>query len=124
MKGFIKTLEAVLAAIMLLSVAFYFYSTPQDDFSNIARTGEACINELNNQGLLRYYGSNNMEIDLKNAMDSCLPDILDYDVKICMSDNCKPSKTTSENVYTVDYVITGEDSIQPIIVRLWVWPKI
>ena len=123
MKGFIKTLEAGIAIVlMLVSIAFLF-TQRETHKTQISDVGYNCLKNLDNNGTLRYYSENNLEADLISDLRSCIPPLFNYSVKICTSSNCILQLPSSKEIFLSSYLIAGESSFEPTLINLWVWSE-
>ena len=89
MRGFVQTLEASIAIILILATMVMLSdvtpSYPEKDFLMI---GNGCLDEIYLKGDLRTYAVSDMESALEDDLDDCLPGVLNYEVKICSSTDC------------------------------------
>lgn len=121
MKGFINTLEAGIAIVLILvSVVFLFVQNkPQE--SQISDIGYNCLKQMDNEGTLRYYAENNLEDNIVSDLRSCIPPLFNYTVKICTSSKCITQLPYDKSTFLSSYLIAGDNSFQPTLVNLWTW---
>ncbi len=124
MKGYLYTLEAMIAALLILSTLVFIYQPQQKtsfDFSILKDSGLACLKDLDNRGLLRYYALNNMTQQMRSSLQNCLPRTANFSVGLC-TDGCSldvPKNKTSVAVYRF---ISGEAAtFQPMTINLAMW---
>jgi len=122
MKGFIKTLEAVLGVILIIIPLFTLY-TPQRIEEQFSDIGYNCLKDLDNRNLLRYYAVNNMNTELNNNLRDCLPYLIEFNFKICTTSVCSVNVPENKTVFLSSYVIAGHESIEPTLINLWLWSK-
>ena len=124
MKGMMHTMEAVLGAILVLIGIMFIFPTQQRGEINFSENGYSCLNYLDQKGLLRYYATNSMDIELNNSLKSCLPSIADFKFKVCPSSDCKDVTVPyNKTVYLSSYLIAGENIYNRLLINLWVWSK-
>ena len=112
----VQVLESTVAAILVLITIVYLF-TPIDISTNFSEMGYNCLKDLDNKGLLSHYASNDMEQDLKNDLEICLP--LDLTVRICRTTDCMTDLPEKE-IYTSSYLLSED---VPILINLWMWIK-
>ena len=123
MKGFIKTLEAALAIVLILVSMVFLFKERVSNESQISDTGYGCLKNLDNQGSLRYYAVTNLESRLNSDLKGCIPPLFDYSAKICTSVSCDTNLPSDKAVFLSSYLIAGWDSMRPTLINLWVWLK-
>jgi hypothetical protein len=122
MKGFIKTLEAGIAIVlMLVSIVFLFIQKNVYE-PQIADVGYNCLKNLDNNGTLRYYTENKLESNLISDIRSCIPPLFNYTVKICTTSVCISQLPSGKTIFLSSYIIAGDNSFNPTLVNLWIWP--
>lgn len=124
MKGYLYTLEAMIAAILILSTLVFIYQPQQKtgfDVSILKDSGFACLKDADNKGLLRYYALNNMTQQARSAMQSCLPNTANFSVAFC-TDTCALEKPQNKTSVGVSYFIAGESAtFQPMTINVVMW---
>ncbi len=122
MKGYIKTLEAGIAIVLILvSIIFLFPERTKKD-PQISDTGYNCLKYLEQTGALRYYAVNNLESNLNSYLRACLPPILNYTTKICSAMPCNIQVPENRTIFLSSYMIAGNDTFfNPILINLWFW---
>jgi len=121
MKGFVKTLEAAIAIVLILiSIVFLFPEKTRTE-SQISDIGYNCLKYLDYRGVLRYYAVNSLESNLISDLKGCLPPILNYTARICSTIICDTNLPQDKTVFLSSYLIAGEESISPVLINLWVW---
>ncbi len=124
MKGLAYTLEAMIAALLILSalVTVYAYSSPKENFdaATIRDKGYFCIKYLDSGGLLRNYALQNDTAGIRSYMRDCLPRSLNFSVSFCPA--CAPDVPGNRTIVSVNYIVAGEDSrFQPTNANLLLW---
>ncbi len=116
-KGFVRTLEAVIAAFIVIIFIVNFYVTlkPQETLPS----AYSCLKDLDNKGLLRTYAKTGQEDQLKQDLGSCLK--LNLNARICSSLDCSAEIPENKNVRATSYVLSGEAIYQKFLIRVWVW---
>lgn len=124
MKGYIQTLEAFIAAVIILSAMIYIFSSMSSPPQiSLYSTAHDCLKYLDENGKLRYYAYNNQEDSLKNDLRSCLPGLADFEVKICKTADCGYQAPENKTVALASYLISGDVEFQSTLINLWVWSK-
>ena len=124
MKGFIKTLEASIAIMLILvTVIVLGATTPSYPEKSFMIIGNGCLDEIYNKGDLRDYAVNNMKTALEDDLDDCLPATLNYEAKICSSTDCTASDLPeSATIVLVSRLLSGNSyEVAPRIVNIWMW---
>ena len=125
-KGFLYILEAMIAALIILStMVFLFHQSreaPEFYISTLKNTGYDCLKGLDDQNILRDYAINNQTNKIKSELQSCLPTASNYTVTICRQ-TCTPySLPQRKNIVKVSYYISGEGrNPDPIQINLYMW---
>ena len=122
MKGFIKTLEAVLGVILIVIPLFTLY-TPQRIEEQLSDIGYNCLKDLDNKNLLKYYAINNMNTELNNSLRDCLPYLIEFNFKICKTSVCSINVPENKTVFLSSYIIAGYETVDPTLINLWLWSK-
>ena len=123
MKGFVKTLEAGIAIVLILVSMVFLFPEKTRTEPQISDTGYSCLKYLDYEGVLRYYAVNNLEPDLISDLGDCLPPILNYTAKICTTSTCITELPENEAISSSSYLIAGEDFVEPTLINLWFWSK-
>jgi hypothetical protein len=129
MKGYVYTLEVLIAtSIILVSVGFILQTPPpQPDLqtSLVKMQSFDSLEYLDNFGKLREYVLLGNSTAIKNELSSVISDVLDYRVKIC-SDTCIPPSDLPGNqtIISTDYY-TGSfrENYLGKKVKIWIWRK-
>lgn len=124
MKGYIQTLEAVIAAIIILSALVYIFSLRATIPENsLYPNAYSCLKSLDDNGKLRYYAYNSLEDSLRNELRNCLPPLAEFNVRICKTNDCSYEVPQNKTVALTSYLISGDVEFQPNLINLWVWSK-
>jgi len=135
-KGYLKTLEAVLAIVLIL--IFTFAITPKPEISQeapytITASQEFIMHEIETNDNIRTLLMN-ADNDFHSAFEAVdnlisynLPPGYDYTFGICNQSACYSNITpiaVERSVYASDVLVSSNGSMQkPMIIRLWVWKK-
>ena len=121
MKGFWRTIESVIAVIMIMSFLLlvgrsYFSSTAE---TNLSFVGYETLKELDIRGELRPYAiaGNSDAINSKISMRGFA-----HSISICRyGGTCIGQYPEAEDVIVSNYIISGYESYDPLVVRLYTW---
>ncbi len=125
MKGMIYTLEAMIAALLIMGtlVTVYSYAKQQEGFDavTIRDKGYSCIKDLDVRGLLRHYALSNDTAGIRSCLRACLPRSLNFSIHFCAS--CAPDVPGNKTIISINYMIAGESALfQPTNANLFLWP--
>ncbi|MBU4351639.1 MAG: hypothetical protein KKA65_05160 [Nanoarchaeota archaeon] len=139
-KGYLKTLEAVLAIVIILLFTFSVTPKPEADLSvpqNIKTTQGFILSEIENNNTLRSYIVNSDDSDVAynlayRNVDSLInlnmPGGYGYTFGICDMSSCISNITSlalETSIYSQDILIATDGIKQnPKVVRLWMWRQI
>ncbi|MBI5332453.1 MAG: hypothetical protein HZB65_02685 [Candidatus Aenigmarchaeota archaeon] len=122
LKGTMKTLEAVLAAsILLIGMGFIFMPKTSSATDGMKEQGYSALQYLADSGELRKYAESEQNIDI------LLDPLLDYNFKgMFCKEGCKTDLPDNKEIVIVDYYISGyasSDGIKsdPKRFRLYLW---
>lgn len=122
MKGFMYTLEVILGTIILISFLLVMsaqINTLSTPVENLDETAYDLLNSLDDRGLLRGYAVSHDFDSLNNSISfyryNHLVEICDYE------ENCYGHIPNASNIWVGTYVISGEYTYSPHIVRLYLW---
>jgi hypothetical protein len=121
MKGYVKTLEAGIAIVLILASIIFLFPEQTKKEPQIPDTGYDCLRYLDQKGLLSYYAENNLELELNSELRECIPPILEYKAKICTITDCDAILPTYKTIFLSSYLIAGESSFNPTLINLWIW---
>lgn len=132
MKGYIHVLEAMIAALLILSAAVVLYqgrqAAPSFDVSTMKETGYNCLKNLDSKGMLRFYLLANDSQSARNELRSCLPNTVNYTTAFCAGDDLACSNYTlhgNKTTALADYLVAGEGStFQPSFINLYIWSRV
>jgi|TARA_Y100000310_G_scaffold38954_1_gene36550 hypothetical protein len=129
-RGYIKTVEAFIAIIIILIVVFFLIpERPKQEPSTphiVESAQNFILNELTlNDSARECIVSNPLcenSITFTHIIDSNIPPGYEHSVKICDTTNCVVSTPSDKDVYVDDMIIASTLKKQnPKIVRLWIW---
>lgn len=127
MKGVMYTLEAMIAALLIMSTIVSIYSFPKQqetlDTIIIKEKGYSCLKDIDNRGLLRYYALSNDSAGIKTYFRNCLPKSLNFSTNFCQS--CASDIPRNKTIVSLNYLIAGEGTLfQPTNANLFLWSMI
>lgn len=125
MKGVTKTLEVVIAVLMVLIAYVLLYSAPiiPPDFQSINLQLQAfnSLQTLDANNELRSAALQNDTSTISNKLASLLPGNANYLVSICTS-ACVAPVINSTSIFSVSYVISGDvGNFNPRQVIVYMW---
>jgi hypothetical protein len=114
MKGAVRTIEAVVAGLIVIGVLATVSLQPVSQENK--KTVYAQLVYLDKVGELRQFVMNGNLSGLEDALNrECV-------VRICENVNCTASVPAEKDVVVVDYYVAGwKDALEPKIVRVWIW---
>ena len=118
-KGFIKTLEAVIAATMIM-VSLFILVSPAPTTESLANVGDYCLQKLEDRNLLASFAANSDETGLRNELANCISPALDFQVEICDTADCS-AQVPEKSVFASSYISSGFTSYSPKLINLWMW---
>ncbi len=135
-KAYIRTLEAIIAIVILLFGTFALTPkqpvNPQEtpyviqSLQNYVVT-QATDNKSLRDMIINYDTQTNLvNQSLKGIIESKLPPAYDYRVTVCMDPSCVSLPELQTSVYTDDVLIAGQTTAKKSVLRLvrvWFWPK-
>ena len=118
MRGFVFILESVFAGIIIVGFMLFLaqgYSGIPSSRENMLRE---VLPELDEEGILRAYAYSGDDEGLEDEIS-----LYGYhhDVVFCGSGGCPETPQVRDNVWLSTYFLSGEDSYQPMEVRLYAW---
>lgn len=124
MKGFMKTLEASIAVVLILGAAVALNNaSPSYPERNLMEIGNDCLSNVHNGGLLDQYAMSGDDDGLSDALGDCIPKSLNYEVKICHSSDCSADGLPSDRTVVLSSRLISGDyhEFNPSVVNLWMW---
>lgn len=124
-KGMLKTLEAVIAILMILTVFFIYFGSkgvfPEFSTLNTEWKGFYALKNLDESNKLRSDALANNTVSIQNNLQPLLPPEVSYQVFICQT-NCGKPAVNSEKMISVTYFIAGDiDNYSPRQIILYMW---
>jgi hypothetical protein len=124
-KGYVYTLEVMLAiAIILIAVVMLFGTVQVPESSNVGlikRQGYEVLEFLDQKDELRQLVKNGDEINLKKKVRDLLTPGITIELDICTT-SCSGQVPQNKNIVSVDYYVSGfRDSFFNKKVRMWMW---
>jgi hypothetical protein len=125
MKGLMKSLEAVIAILMMLTFFIYFFrgaeQLPEFETINWQLKGFNSLKTLDKNNQLRQYAIANDTQTIESQLASLLPAETSYKIIICNA-TCGNPGITSEKLTSVSYFIAGDlANFQPREIVLYMW---
>jgi hypothetical protein len=121
MRGFWFMLEAVLAGVLLIGFMLVLGQvfTPPSGGPDISVSGYSQLQQLNDQFDLRYLASSEDIPAIESAIS--VPGY-SHSVEVCdPSGSCTGNMPSEREVWISSYILSGEDSYTPRIVKLYLW---
>jgi len=124
-KGLLKSLEALIAILMIMSVFLMFYGSAEEvpEFKGInwKLRGFAALEFLDSTNELRNLALRNDTAEIEKKLQPLMPGDVDYVVIVCGT-TCDNPGVTSEELVSVSYLLAGNVSMfQPKQVVLYIW---
>jgi len=124
MKATIHTIEAVLGVLIVLLGMTLIYPVREREEIQLTSIGRNCLKSLDQEGILKYYVSNDMSSSLNNSLRGCLPQITDFTFKVCDSVNCNADFIPENKaIFVSSYIVSGYEGYEAKLVNLWLWLK-
>lgn len=125
MKGIMKSLEAVIAILMVLVIFVYFFrgTEPLPEFETInwQLKGFSSLKTLDKNNQLRQYALTNDTQTIESQLSSLLPTEVSYKIIIC-NVTCGSPGIISEKLTSVSYFVAGDlANFQPRQIILYMW---
>lgn len=123
-KGMVYTLEAVIAAVLILATVITVYSFSKQeagfDAATVKESGYSCVRSLDGRGVLRYYALANDSVGARGYLKACLPRSVNFSIDFCAS--CAPDVPSNRTIVSVNYMIAGDAALfQPTNTNLFLW---
>lgn len=128
MKGYLYTLEVLVAISLVFGALFFIYRSPppKPDFqtSLIKQGGFEAIRYLDERGDLRKYVNQSNETAVEDALESILPKSVGFEVSICGLSCDTEGIPSNRTTIAVDYYVSGYRNIfDPKRVRIYLWEE-
>lgn len=128
MKGYIYTLEVMLAISIIVGSLFLIMGNVNTQQSykptSMARQVIDALKYMDMKGELRQYVNNDDEVSIETNMSSLLPDTIKFEVVVCSTNCVSTAVPADQTVITLDYFISGyKDNYFGKKVHVWVWEK-
>lgn len=125
MKGILKSFEAVVAILMIITAYLVLYGSGEnisDTETVVWRTrGFEALKALDEKNKLATLAMANDTLSIKSELESVLPLGLDYEVVVC-NQTCPSITLSSEKISSINYFIAGNTTdIEPKEVVLYIW---
>lgn len=128
-KGYIKTIEAVVAIVFILG--FIYMATPREKTdigeeipSNVKAAHNLIMGEFLRNDTLREYVAIGDEDSVDAFVSPNIPGGYDYVFEICSSTlSCTEEELPLKVTYVGSVFVATNITGQPRVVRLYIWPK-
>lgn len=111
MKAMLKSLEAVLAILMILTVFLITYSTnvPIPEFESLNKQirGFNALKTLDDNNELRQYAVINDTTTIQKKLLNLIPAEIQYEVQICSFNCSKSANISTSKLVAVPYILAG-----------------
>jgi hypothetical protein len=128
MKGYIYTLEVLLAISIILGSIFLIMGgiRNSEDYrpTSVAQQMFDALKYMDTKGTLRASVDNNNTLYIKNNLTALLPETIKFAVAVCTTDCSSTATPNDRTVFVLDYFIAGyKDVYLGKRVHVWVWEK-
>ena len=116
-KGFIHTLEVVIALAMITAALIGLFKPlqPADNSAQLVASGYAALQYLEDTDVLRPAAASKEVATIRTALQ---PLLTNFEVEICIP-SCEG--TAHQDAVAVDYFIAGSTSYNPVHLKLYLW---
>jgi hypothetical protein len=126
MKGYLYTLEVLIAVSIVFGAVFLVYRSPPPkpdaQIAMIKQQGFESLRYLDDQGLLRKYVNESNETAIKNSLQNSLTKNIGFEIAICTTSCDTIGVPDNQTIILVDYYISGyRNSFDPKKIRLYLW---
>ena len=126
MKGYLYTLEVLIAVSIVFAAVFFVYRSPPQkpdaELVVIKQSGFDALKYLDGKGDLGMYASQNNETAIETAVSSIIPRSIGIEAKICYDTCSQAGIPMNQTVIAVDYYVSGYRSTYDAKkVRLYLW---
>jgi len=123
----LRTLESVIAILIISTVFITFYRTvgpvPEFETINWKVVGYGALRTLDRSLSLRQEVQTSNTTAIETKLSILLPASVNYTVRICGVSCASPGISSSE-IVSVSYIVAGfRDNYSPRQVVLYIWPK-
>ncbi|UCD03100.1 MAG: hypothetical protein JSV63_00480 [Candidatus Aenigmatarchaeota archaeon] len=124
MKGQWKTVESIMAGMVILLFVALLISTSVQFTPSVQTQGYKSLNILYDRGTLRAYAADmnttaiNSDIDTTGYLFG-----LNHSVTICNASTCIGSVPDSENIWASNLLISGDEQYEPVEVILYIFTE-
>lgn len=127
-KGFVYTLEVLIAiSMILISVVFILRSPPEKpDFSTstMKLQGFDALEYMDNKGDLKNLVFQNNETEIENRIRDILPREILFETQLCNVSCSEVNTPVNETVVVINYYISGyTNNYLGKKVKLWLWRR-
>ena len=131
-KGFIRTIEAVIAIVIIVMVIFFSIPTDIGNFESevpvLVQDSKTFINSqiFQDEALITLIFNDEVaaKAQIETIIANSVPPGYAFKVKICDTPTCIEQTPADKQVYMGDLFIGSTlKEIDPHIVRYWMWPK-
>ncbi|MBN1896954.1 MAG: hypothetical protein JW789_04510 [Candidatus Aenigmarchaeota archaeon] len=123
MKGQWKTVESMLAGVVILLFLAVISATYMEKPADFSDNGQKALNDIYMKGMLREFAAQGDTMSIDDAIEETgYLSGLSHAVSICdYSGSCTGSVPESSDVWTSRIILSGDDTYQPMEVILYVF---
>lgn len=128
MKGYVYTIEVMLAIITIIFVLVFIFSRQpaqsESSLSIMKQDGYDAMSYLDQSGELRKMVYRNDLTALHDNISAIIPSTIVFDVALCTAECSSANLPVNRTIVNVDYFVAGyQNSFIGKKVRLWMWQK-
>ncbi|MEK6901839.1 MAG: hypothetical protein AABX37_05825 [Nanoarchaeota archaeon] len=127
-KGYIYTLEVLLAMAMILVALTFLYRTPPQlpelEASTMKVQGIQVLEYLDRKGDLRQFAIVANETDIESRINNTIVSAIDFELDICTLACNETGVPRNKSVIAVDYYIAGYRAAHNVTkIKMWMWRR-
>ena len=128
MRGYVYTLEVLLAVSLVITTLVFLYKTPpvkpQLEVSGMKLQGIRALEYLDKKGDLRQFAIVANETDIEKRINSTLIRSIGFETDICTLTCNETGVPRNKTVVAVDYYIAGYRRTHNVTkIKMWMWRK-
>ena len=120
MKGYIRTLESLLAGMIILGFLVFLPKPSVIHSCNPSEKAYQILESLEDRGVLREYVAS---MDYEGLNSQIHIYTYNHSVQICDFSGCAGQPPSSSNTWTGSYFISGKNTSHPYLIKLYLWEK-
>lgn len=126
MKGYLYTLEVLIALSIIFGAILFVYKAPPTkpdaEISAIKQNGFEALRHISEKGMLGKYALEGNESQIEYELESFLEKSMGFEISICQDSCDQTGVPEKQTVVAVDYYTAGyRTSFGPRTVRLYLW---